>query len=304
MDFLRLIRYKNLILLLFTQCLIHQGFLLALGIPVVLSPFQFFLLASATICIAAAGYIINDIYDIQADSINKPARSYIPSKYSQNRALNLFLILNTVGVGLGFWLSYSIDKSSFAVIFVLVSALLYVYAVFLKGIPVLGNLVISFLVAISILIVVIFDLIPLLQIYGRQYTAAIEVLRDYAIFAFLLNFLREIVKDIEDVDGDHAAGITTLPILLGRSRTAKITSVLGILYIFLLLGYIYLFLKENILTAVYLLVAVCLPLLFFSIQAWSAEKPQRFSQLSFYLKIIMVLGILSLAVLSISLKLM
>ena len=302
MNFLKLIRYKNLILILFTQCLIHQGFLGGLAIPRALNHFHFFLLVSATLCIAAAGYIINDIYDIEIDRINKPGKSFIPKIFSEQQAFNFYFILNILGVGLGFYLSYSINLSGFALIFVLISALLYVYASFLKRIVLISNLLVSALVASSIFIIIPFDLLPILNRYPNELANPISVLRDYAIFALLLNFLREIIKDIEDLQGDYNNGIQSLPIILGRERTSKVVSIMGIISIFILISYIYKFTYTNVIISGYLLFAIGGSLLYFSIKAWSADSKKDFSHLSFILKIIMILGILSLAVLTLSIK--
>ncbi|HEA29321.1 MAG TPA: prenyltransferase [Leeuwenhoekiella sp.] len=301
MHFFNLIRYKNLLLLLLTQCLVHFGFLKALDIPVALSTGEFLLLAAATLCIAAAGYIINDIEDVETDLINRPEKRLIPLKITEKRAFNYYLALNIAGVGLGYFLSLQSGNSAYAAFFVFISALLYSYATFLKQILLLGNILVSVLVASAILIVVIFDLSSMVTGYGPSLTNPISVLRDYAIFAFMLNFLREIVKDIEDMDGDHAYGLQSLPIILGRGRTAKIVSILAIVYIAVLVVYIYLFLYTNPVTTAYLLFVVAGSLLFFAIKAWAATSKKDFNRLSGYLKISMLLGIFSLGVLSLSL---
>ncbi len=281
--------------------LVHFGFLKALDIPVALSTGEFFMLALASLCIAAAGYIINDIEDVEIDRINRPEKRLIPLKITEKRAFNYYLALNIAGVGCGYFLSLQSGNSAYAAFFVFISALLYSYATFLKQILLVGNILISVLVASAILIVVIFDLSPLVTSYGPSLTNPISVLRDYAIFAFLLNLLREIVKDIEDMDGDHAYGLQSLPIILGRVRTAKIMSILAIVYIALLVVYIYSFLYTNPVTTAYLLFVVASSLLFFAIKAWTATSKKDFSRLSKYLKISMLFGIFSLGVLSLSL---
>lgn len=301
MHFLNLIRYKNLLLLLITQMLVHFGFLKALDIPVALSTGAFFMLAAASLCIAAAGYIINDIEDVEIDRINRPEKRLIPLKITEKRAFNYYLALNIVGVGLGYLLSLQSGNSGYAAFFVFISALLYSYATFLKQILLVGNILVSLLVASSILLVVIFDLSPIVTSYGPSLTNPISVLRDYAIFAFMLNLLREIVKDIEDMDGDHAYGLQSLPIIFGRVRTARSMSILALLYIAILVVYIYYFLYTNPITTAYLLFIVAGSLLFFAIKAWAANSKKDFSRLSQYLKISMLFGIFSLGVLSLSL---
>ena len=289
-------------MILLTQVLVHYGFLKALQLPSALSDFNFWLLCIATVCIAAAGYIINDLNDVETDRINKPAKTYIPQPISEKQAFNLYLVFNITGVGLGFLMSYHVGLTNFASLFVLISALLYVYAQLLKRILILGNLVVSLAVASSIFILIVYDTLPLLHLYRRQLITPMSILRDYAFFALMLNFLREIVKDIQDANGDHAAGIRSLPVLLGLERTAKLSAYIAVVYIFSILGYIYVYLQSNVWTSVYLVAAVVVPLIYFCIKARYADKQKHYTYLSSVLKLIMLSGILSLGVLTLTLK--
>lgn len=168
LNFLNLIRWKNLLLIILTQLLIKYALFDAFNVDTRLDDFGFALLVIATVCIAAAGNIINDIYDIETDTINKPNKVIIGKSISEQIAFNLFIILTIVGVGVGFILSNMIDKSSFSAVFIIVSALLYVYASTLKQTLLVGNIVISFLVAMSILIIGIFDLVPVITPENKQ----------------------------------------------------------------------------------------------------------------------------------------
>lgn len=263
---------------------------------------HFFMLALATVLIAAAGYVINDLEDVAVDRINRPKTRLIPIKITEKKAFNYYLLLNVAGVGLGYYLSLVTENSAYAAIFIFISALLYGYATFLKHIPILGNILVSLMVAACIVIVVVFDFSTLITQFGAQLTNPISVLRDYAIFAFMLNFLREIVKDIEDVEGDRSQGINSLPIMLGRERTAKLSSVLALIYTAILIAYIFTFLYGNLITTGYLLFIVGGGLLFFAVKAWAADSKTDYAKLSLYLKIIMILGVLSLGVLSLTLQ--
>ena len=89
-----------MLLIALTQILVHYGFLKALNLPTALSDLNFFILSLATLFIAAAGYIINDIQDVAIDRINKPNKTFIPAPFSQNSAFNYYLVLNISGVGL------------------------------------------------------------------------------------------------------------------------------------------------------------------------------------------------------------
>ena len=108
------------------------------------SDLNYALLIIATICIAAAGYIINDIYDVEVDYINKPDRVYVRKTISEKMAFNWYFALNIIGVGIGVYLSNQVNRSAVAAIFVICSALLYVYSNGLKQIPLVGNAIIAF----------------------------------------------------------------------------------------------------------------------------------------------------------------
>lgn len=285
-----------------TQVIIHYGFIIQLKLPHTLNDLQLIILILASVFIAAAGYIINDINDVEIDKVNKPKKLYITKSFSEKTAYNLYLLLNIIGVGLGFLLANLINKPGFALSFVLISALLYSYASFLKRILLVGHIVVSVLVAATIFVVILFDLVPVYAVYYNVLATPLSVLRDYAIFAFLLNLLREIVKSIEDIKGDKNGGIKSLPILLGRTRTSVVTSILALVYIAVLIAYIYEFLYGNLFFVIYLLLGVCFPLLFFATKAWTAETKKEFTKLSIVIKCVMLAGVLSLGVLTLTIK--
>ncbi len=293
--FLKLVRAPNLLMVLFTQVLIKYGLFDSFGISITLSGLGFSLLVLATICIAAAGNIINDIYDLETDSINKREKVLIGTKISINSAYTLYIILSIAGVGSGFYLSNIIGKPGFSAIFIIISALLYLYATYLKYIMVVGNLVISALVAFSIIIVGLYDLLPAITAENQQTQSTIfSILLDYALFAFLLNWLREMVKDQEDIKGDYNAGRNTLPIALGSKRSNLVIFLVGLLPIISVIYYLYNYLFENLWAVLYSLFFIVAPLLYFLINIWTAESKKDYHKLSFLLKIIMFLGIVSL----------
>ena len=168
MNYLNLIRWKNLLLIALTQCLIKYALIEPFGATTALNDLHFALLVLSTLSIAAAGYIINDIYDVEADEVNKPEAVLIGKTITEKNAFNLFLALNVIGVGLGFYLSQVVGRSGFFPLFVVISAALYVYSSFLKQWPGVGNIVVSAVVAMSILIVGIFDLLPVMTLENRS----------------------------------------------------------------------------------------------------------------------------------------
>ena len=313
MKYLKLIRIQNLLLLAFMQVLFRYTFLKTATFTTLttsknflaLSHFQFFLLVLATVCIAAAGYVINDILDQETDEIAK--KRIVGKSISESTAYNLYVALNLIGVGSGFYISNVIQKPSFAALFIFTAAILYVYATWLKQIAIVGNIVVALVLSFSILILGIFDLVPSTHEGNEiwegnkvQMRRVFSILTDYAIIAFIINFLRELVKDVENTDTDYASGIATLPVLIGKSRTMKIVFSFSFLPLILLLIYINNNLRNYDYAVYYFLLFILAPLLFFTIKTWSAKTQKEFATLNLVLKIILFFGIVSIAVITYS----
>ena len=299
--FLNLIRWKNLLMIALAQILIKYALLLpffeSYNVITTLSPFAFMLLVVATVCIAAGGYVINDIYDTEADKVNKPEAVIVGKHITEKVALRLFIVLNIIGVGLGFYLSNGIDRSGFFVIFFMASALLYLYSSYLKQILLVGNILVSLVVALSLILVGIFELLPVITPENRDVQIFFfKLILDYAIFAFMINFIRELVKDIEDIDGDHKVGIQTLPIVFGRDRTTKIVFILSLIPLFFIVYYVITNLFKQQIFVGYFLLFVIAPLIYVSIKLFSAEQKSHYKHISLILKLVMLTGLLSMVI--------
>lgn len=301
MKYLQLIRYKNLIMIAIMQLIVLFCFLKMQEIPLALALWQYYLLVIATVCITAGGYIINDIFDQDADAINKPQKKVVGSKIIENQAYNLYVGFTLTGVSIGFYLSNIIMRPAFVTVFILCAALLYLYATSLKQIVLLKNIIVSLLLAFSIIIIGLYMIFPATDYTNRdQMRTVFSVLVDFSIMAFMINFLREIVKDVEDVKGDYNHGVQTLPIILGIHRTLKLVFGLTFIPIVLILSYIYLNLFELIYATVYLLGFVIGPLLYFVIKIWNANSQKEYNHLSKVLKLVVFFGILSIGVIGIN----
>ncbi|WP_299551093.1 geranylgeranylglycerol-phosphate geranylgeranyltransferase [Seonamhaeicola sp.] len=277
------------------QLLIKYAFLGSFGVHTALSESGITILILATICIAAAGNIINDIYDVETDLVNKPDKVIIGKSISEKTAFTLFIVLNVLGVGLGYYLSYLVGKSAFFSIFVIISALLYVYASYLKQTLLIGNIVISVLVSLSVLIVGIFELLPNITPENQQLQLVyFKMILNYAIFAFMINLIREIAKDIEDIDGDYKAGMNTLPIAIGRVRASNILFALSLVPVLAVVYYVVYKIYQNQTAVIYFLAGVLAPLIYISIKAFGAKTKKHFHHMSNMLKLVMLLGMLSL----------
>ena len=277
------------------QLLIKYAFLESFGINTALNELGIIVLIIATICIAVAGNIINDIYDIETDLVNKPHKVIVGKSISEKTAFNLFIVFNLVGVGLGYYLSHLVGKSAFFSIFVIISALLYVYASYLKQTLLIGNIVISILVGLSILIVGIFELLPNITPINQQLQLVyFKTILNYAIFAFIINLIREITKDIEDIDGDYKAGMNTLPIAIGRERASNVLFALSLIPVLAVGYYVVCKLYQNQVAVFYFLAFILAPLIYITIKIFSAKTKKQFHHISNMLKLVMFLGMLSL----------
>ena len=305
MNYLKLIRYQNLLMLALMQFIFRYGFLELQNIPLALASWQYILLVLATVCIAAGGYIINNIFDVETDSENKPENVIVGKFISETKAYNFYIGFTVIGVTIGFYLSNVINKPSFASIFIVIAATLYFYATSLKQSLLIGNFIVALLLSFSVIIIGIFDLFPITNQENRPVMGLLfSILLDYAIFAFIINFIREIVKDLQDMEGDFNQGMNTLPIVFGIKKTTKLVFGLSFIPVILILNYINtnLFSSDLIYGTLYGLVFILAPLLYFTIKIWSATKTQDFHHLSTVLKWILFFGILSIVVISLNIK--
>lgn len=253
------------------------------------------MLVVATICIAAAGNIINDIYDVAIDKINKPKKLIIGNKISERTANILYIGLTSIGVLLGFYLSNRIGKPGFSALFIVFSALLYLYSSYLKGMLLVGNILVSILVGMSLIVVALYDLLPAINTENLSLQKSVfKIVLNYAFFAFFINLIREIVKDLQDINGDKKGGMNTLPIAIGRKRTVNIVLFLGVVAVLGVVLYMYEELYDKQIIMLYFLFGIVAPLLFFCVKAYDAETDKHYTFLSKLLKIVMFMGICSI----------
>lgn len=305
MKFLKLIRYQNLLMLAFMQLLFRYAFLEQQDIPLALADWQYGLLVLSTVLIAGAGYVINNILDVATDTINKPNDVVIGKGISETAGYNIYIGLNITGVAIGCYLSNVIMRPGFAVVFILIASVLYFYSTSLKQIMVLGNVVVAAVLSFSVIIIGVFDIFPATNTENQAQMASLfSILLDYALFAFMINFIREIVKDIEDVNGDYNQGMNTLPIAIGINRATKIALGSAIVPFILCLLYINKYFLENNLFIVtfYAFAFVLAPLLYFIVKIFIAKSQKDFHHLSTVLKLILLFGILSIVVIALNIK--
>lgn len=302
--FLRLTRWPNLVIIALVQYLMRFSLIEYLEIPHVLNHFEFFLGVLCSISLAAGGYIINDLNDLEADAINKPARISIGKGISENTAWSLYLIFTAIALGCGYWLGQVVALPNLGYIPVLAALLLYLYALDLKKRAVIGNLLVALLTGLPVFLVGVFDVLPAAELgNAAQVKSAFEVITAYSLFAFWINLMRELAKDAQDTKGDAAQGYRTLAVLLGPKNQRLIIFALAlVLFIFTAYFNWGLYPGDPLSTA-YVALFVNAPLLFFIVKSTRARRSDDFRRLSNLLKIIMLTGILSMVIFSVSIEL-
>jgi len=306
--FLRLIRIQNLVIIAATQyimryCIIYP-FLKINKFELQLNGFHFFLLVFSTVLIAAAGYVINDYFDTGTDRLNRPDKVVIDRSIQRRLAMLLHFFLNFNGIAIGTYLSLYIGVAELSLIFMFAAGLLWFYSTNYKRQFLIGNVVVSIMTSIVPLLVILFEM-PLLNAkYGLimlQHQANFNYIFFWIIafsfFAFLTTFLREIIKDIEDFEGDSAYGMNTLPIIIGRKNTKIIiVSIILLSLVILTLVFIRFLLYRGIsldyLTSGYFLLFLVFPFLLLLYRIIIAQKKEEFHIASQITKFIMLAGIL------------
>jgi 4-hydroxybenzoate polyprenyltransferase len=303
-----LVRFPNLLIIAFTQYamryLIMEPLLPSDSFELQFGDFQFALLVFSTMLIAAAGYIINDYFDTRADLINKPKRVVVGVSISRKEAMILHMILNVLGVGIGVYLAFYIGLPSLSLVFVLSTGLLWFYSTNYKKQFLVGNLAVAFLTALVPLMVVLFEIPLLNREYGEvmirhdaNFSYLFAWVSAFSFFAFITTLIREIVKDAEDLEGDNAYGMKTVPIVLGTLWTRLLVT---ILIVFTLAALIFLLFKHifysvdppDFFSLVYFSVLLLLPLILLAIQVMVAREKQAYHRASILIKLIMLSGIL------------
>jgi 4-hydroxybenzoate polyprenyltransferase len=273
---LKLTRFPNLLILGLTQ---YMAVIFLVAHPEewpgsLLDP-NLFLLSSATILIAAAGYIINDYYDVKIDYVNKPDRVVVGRVIRRRVVLASHILFNLAGVLIGLFLDPKIGFLNF-----MAAVLLWAYSNQLKRLPFIGNFAIALLTGLTLVAVAMY--------YERN----VHLLLIYAVFAFSLNLIREIIKDMEDVKGDERFGSRTLPIVWGLRPTKRLLYLLTAAFVVVLVTMAFR-LQNEILN--YFFVGMIVPLLVFIYLLYRADTQRRFRRLSAYCKILMLAGIASMA---------
>ena len=261
-----------------------------------LNPFHFFLLMLSSVLIAAAGYIINDYFDLNIDLINKPDKLIVQKIIKRRSAIIWHLVLSIIGIAIGFYLDISTHVTLLGFSNLICVILLFIYSISLKKKLLSGNVIISLLTAWTVLVVTwcearFFFFNPAVPSIHK----IIRVTFLYTGFAFIISLIREAVKDMEDVDGDRRYGGKTMPIVWGFNAS-KIYVALWfvILILTLVVVMIYMLQLRWWFAIAYCTILVILPLLRIFQKLFATKTPEDFHKLSTMVKLVMFTGILSM----------
>ncbi|MEO6452893.1 MAG: geranylgeranylglycerol-phosphate geranylgeranyltransferase [Ginsengibacter sp.] len=303
--FFRLVRWLNLVFISLTQILFYYFI-----IPFVFSKryfaeahnfptWYFSLLLIASVCIAAAGYIINDYFDLNIDLVNKPSK-VIFGKYIKRRwGILLHILFSLTGFFLSLYVGYKIRNFYIPFFNLLAIAGLWVYSTTLKKQLLIGNIIISLLTSWVIIVIAMAE-------YKTQYSDISSIDKYvnprlmkltflYAGFAFVISLVREVIKDIEDINGDLKYGCKTMPIVWGVPVAKVFTGV----WLVVLIGIVCILQFYVIhlgwwLSAIYSLSFIIIPLLLILKNLYKAKIQADYHQLSSLVKFVMLTGILSM----------
>jgi len=218
--FLSLIRLQNLFIVALCQYFIRFAFTKTFLPFPALNDLEFFFFVFTTISIAASGYIINDIYDVETDKINKSGKLIIGEIIKVETAIIFYFLLNTIALFSGIYLAIIIGKPLYSLIFVYCIFFLWRYSRSMKKAFLIGNLHVGILTALVLINTALFDIIPNIHFPGNESGRMIlKIILVYSLFSFFLTLIREFVKDIEDKEGDMAINAKTLVIVLGVKKT-------------------------------------------------------------------------------------
>lgn len=306
MPWLKLIRWQNLLIISLTQLLVWWCVVLPQQ-PRVLTAAHFCLLTLSTVLIAAAGYIINDYFDIKIDQVNHPEKMVLGKSIPRKTAIIAHTVINVIGIALAGYVAHKARHYEWLLLQLGCASLLWFYSTTYKRRYMVGNITVALLTSLAVMALLIYE--PVIQRSvslpflhsgnpNRPSPLPFWILCYYAYFAFMLTWMREIVKDMEDLEGDDAEGCVTMPITRGLRYATSFTSVIGVLAILpLLSSAIVLHRHGYTVMAFYVIVLLAIPLALWIWFLWHGPaSPAHYHKASRLLKIIMVLGICSLLI--------
>ena len=225
----KIIRWKNLAIISLSQIFIKFFFIDFFIQKDQLLNENFVILLIITILIAASGYIVNDIYDYNLDKINKPEKVVLGKFLKSRDAIIIYMMFNCLAIVLSIFLCMKIEQEIYILVFLLIIYCLWLYSKKLKKYKTIGNILIAFFISLSILNVPLFSY---KNILSDDRFFVFLIISIFSVLAFLINVKREIIKDIEDIEGDKIHKVKSLPIIFGTKKSKLVTIIIGIILMF------------------------------------------------------------------------
>jgi 4-hydroxybenzoate polyprenyltransferase len=297
--FFKLLRWSNILFIVLTQFLFQYAVINHLfGVNEHITHVQCILMVVASATIAAAGYVINDYFDINIDIINKPAKRYIENIFTRRQAILFHFFLNIIGLICTACVSYTTKYWWLLFYNLLSTVLLILYSISLKRKNLYGNFLIALLTAYTLGVLFILQLHLLNNNPGTNISLVNKLFRitgAFLLFSFITTLIREAVKDLEDIEGDRKEGCKTMPIVWGVPVTKMYTGILLFITAILLSGIaIYCVLLHFYLAPIYILLLLVIPDVYCIVLLKKAQHPNEYAKISRLIKIIMLAGVVSM----------
>ncbi|NNV54988.1 geranylgeranylglycerol-phosphate geranylgeranyltransferase [Limnovirga soli] len=298
--FFRLVRWPNLVFIALTQilfvyCILYPVYQSSTVMPNVRG-INFLLIVISSVLIAAAGYIINDYFDLNIDQVNKPDKMVVAKIIRRRWTIIWHIILSVSGIAMGFYVDYTsriwlLGFSNTACVL-----LLFIYSASLKKKLLIGNITISILTAWTILVVAWCEYNHLIKTdIGLR---ADKILREtflFAGFAFIISLIREVIKDMEDIEGDRKYGCKTMPIVWGINATKIFVAVwIVVLAGVLLVVQVYALRLTWWYSVSYTMLLIFIPLIWIFNKLLKASTSADYHTISTAIKLVMLAGICSM----------
>ena len=303
---MRLVRWSNLLFLAALIWLMEKW----VAVPILNSAafgeqmpwYILLLLILATVFIAAGGYVINDYFDVKIDRINRPDEVVVTRSITKPAAMQLSLWLSGIGIACGLVIAVLLRSVTLGILFVLVPGLLWFYSSSYKRLFMIGNVIIALLAALTPMLVALTNVAILQLRYATilPYTTLphdlYAWLGGFALFAFLLTWIREIIKDMQDQMGDRELECHSMPVVWGEKWTKIFVSALIVLTI-AVIGHLWYHILPfpigwSSLSTRYIVLGVIIPLLGSLWLLWAAKIPSDYKTCQQVVKYTMLIGML------------
>jgi len=301
--FFHLIRFPNLLLIAFTQYVMRYAVILPVanfhGVELQLNGFTFFCIVLSTMCTAAAGYAINDYFDLKTDNINRPGKVVVGKAINRHKTVMAHGILCAAGILLGGYVTWMAGIPELVLVYIMVAGLLWLYSFTYKRQFLIGNIIVALFAALVPMITLL-DIPPIYQSSGpilleqdANLNFAVFWILGVAVFAFLTILSHEIIKDAEAFEGDATYGCRSLPIVMGDGYTKWTIVGINIIIVALLIIVYQLFLHQisGVFSFFYILLLLIVPIFFICWKVLKATTSDDYRSAGNWMIWVMLAGI-------------